>query len=129
MIIKKIVIERYSTLPVQYYSYRMFTIIKPVSQHWIVCQRCIRANHNCIYGMPDFMDQYSAMQVKHLHESGISGAALDEALKSIESSNYNYKNNPFFFAMYTYMEILPVGILITLISALILRKKAPSHIM
>ena len=75
--------------------------------------------------MPDFIDKYSAMQVKQLQESGISGAALDEALKSIESRSYNYKNNPFFFAMYTYMEILPIGILISLISALILRKKTP----
>ena len=75
--------------------------------------------------MPDFMDKYSAMQVKQLQASGMSGAALNEALKSIESASYNYKNNPFFFAMYTYMEILPVGILITLISALILRRKAP----
>ncbi len=73
--------------------------------------------------MPDFMDKYSAMQVKQLQESGVSGEALDEALKSIESASYNYKHNPFFFAMYTYMEILPVGIIITLISALILKRK------
>ena len=76
--------------------------------------------------MPDFMDKYSAMQIKQLHQSGVSGAALDEGVKSIESANYNYKHSPFFFAMYTYMEILPVGILITLVSALILRKKSPA---
>lgn len=75
--------------------------------------------------MPDFMDKYSAMQVKQMQESGMSGAALDEALKSIETTNYNYKNNPFVFALYTYMEILPVGIIIALISALILKRKAP----
>jgi Protein of unknown function (DUF4199) len=73
--------------------------------------------------MPDFIDKYSAMQVKQMHSSGLSGAALDEALKSIENTNYNYKNSPFFFAAYTYMEILPVGIIITLISALILKRK------
>jgi hypothetical protein len=78
------------------------------------------------YFLPDFMDKYSAMQVKQLHESGISGAALDETLKSIESANYSYKHNPFFFAMYTYMEILPVGIIITLVSALILKRKTPA---
>jgi hypothetical protein len=76
--------------------------------------------------MPDFIDKYSAMQVKQIQASGLSGAALDEALKSIESTSYNYKNSPFFFAMYTYMEILPVGIIITLISALILRRKTPA---
>ena len=74
---------------------------------------------------PDFMDKYAAMQIKQLHESGITGAAYDEAVKDIESAGYNYKNSPFFFAMYTYMEIFPVGILITLISTLILRKKTP----
>ncbi|MEO5571073.1 MAG: DUF4199 domain-containing protein [Bacteroidia bacterium] len=75
--------------------------------------------------LPDFIDKYSSMQVKQLHESGISGAALDEAVKGIERESYNYKHNPFFFAMYTYMEILPVGIIITLISALILKRKEP----
>jgi hypothetical protein len=75
------------------------------------------------YFMPDFMDKYSAMQVKQLQGSGLSGSALDEALKGIETASYNYKHNPLFFAMYTYMEILPVGIIITLVSALILRRK------
>lgn len=74
--------------------------------------------------LPDFMDKYSAMQIKELQESGVSGAALDEARKEFETATYNYKNNPFIFTMYTYLEILPVGILISLISSLILRKKA-----
>jgi len=80
------------------------------------------------YFLPDFIDKYSAMQVQQLHESGITGAELDEAIKDIESAAYNYKNKPLFFAMYTYAEILPVGILITLISAVILRRKTPSAI-
>ena len=73
--------------------------------------------------MPDFIDKYSAMQIDQLKKSGISGAKLEDAVKGIESDSYSYKHNPFFFAMYTYMEILPVGIIITLISALILKKK------
>lgn len=76
--------------------------------------------------MPDFMDKYAAMQIKQLHESGLTEAKLAESLKEIETASYNYKHNPFFFAMYTYMEILPVGVIITLISALILKKKKPA---
>lgn len=76
--------------------------------------------------MPDFMDKYAAMQVKQLQESGVSGAAFDDALTSINSATYNYKTSPFFFAMYTYMEILPVGIIVTLITALILKRKTPA---
>lgn len=78
------------------------------------------------YFLPDFMDKYAAMQIKELKESGASGIALEEGVKSIESASFNYKNSAFFFAMYTYMEILPVGILITLISAAILRRKTPA---
>lgn len=75
--------------------------------------------------MPDFIDKYSAMQIKELQNSGLTGQALEDGIKSIETSNYNYKHNIFFFALYTYAEILPVGILITLISSLILRRKKP----
>lgn len=75
------------------------------------------------YFLPDFMDKYSALQIKEVQESGITGEALEKAIKNVENESYNYKHNGFFFAMYTYMEILPVGIIITLISALILRRK------
>jgi hypothetical protein len=74
--------------------------------------------------LPDFMDKYSAMQIQQLQQSGMSGQALDESIKSIEAAKANY-HNPIFFALYTYMEILPVGIIITLISSLILKRKTP----
>lgn len=77
--------------------------------------------------MPDFMDKYAAMQVNQLQESGLPAAQLQESLKEIETSSDHYKHNLFFFTMYTYMEILPVGILITLISSFILRRKTPAN--
>ena len=73
--------------------------------------------------MPDFMDKYSAMQLKQLQESGMSGEELAGKVKEIETTNYDYKHNPLVFAIYTYMEILPVGVIITLISSLILKRK------
>lgn len=75
--------------------------------------------------MPDFIDKFADVQIKQMQDSGISGAALEEARKNMETTIHNYKTNPFYFALFTYMEILPVGILITLISALILRRKTP----
>lgn len=75
------------------------------------------------YFMPDFIDKYSAMEIDQLRASDMKGVELEEAIQKVEDTNDLYKNNIFFFAMYTYMEILPVGILITLISALILRRK------
>lgn len=75
------------------------------------------------YFMPDFMDKYSAIQIKQLQSSGISGNELDKAIKKVQDLNIQYKTNPIVFALYTYMEILPVGIFISLISALILKRK------
>ncbi len=77
--------------------------------------------------LPDFMDGYSAMQIKELQESGISGDSLETAIQEIKSTQHSYETNPFFFAMYTYMEIFPVGIIISLISALILKKRTPAE--
>ncbi|HOZ86194.1 MAG TPA: DUF4199 domain-containing protein [Bacteroidia bacterium] len=79
------------------------------------------------YFLPDFMDKYAVLQVKQLTESGVSGPELEESIKRIESASYNYKHSAFFFTLYTYMEILPVGILITLISSLILKRKTPKN--
>jgi hypothetical protein len=75
--------------------------------------------------LPDFMDKFSSMQIKQLQESGVSGTAYSDAVKDIESTSYNYKHNLLVFAMYTYSEILPVGIFITLVSSLILKRKSP----
>lgn len=77
------------------------------------------------YFLPDFMDKYAAIQVKEIQASGLTGAELDKVLKGIEESAFNYKNSPVYFAMATYMEILPVGIIVTLISSIILRRKTP----
>ncbi len=74
------------------------------------------------YFLPDFMDRFTAMEMKSVQTS-LTGIELEQKIKELEETNYKYKTNGFFFAMFTYMEILPVGIIITLISAVILRRK------
>jgi hypothetical protein len=77
------------------------------------------------YFLPDFIDRYSAMQLKELQNSGITDAALEEKIKGMEEMNFKYKNSIIFFALTTYMEIFPVGILMSLIGALVLKRKTP----
>lgn len=79
------------------------------------------------YFLPDFMDKYSAMQIKQLEASGTSGAELQEKIKGIEETNFSYKNNIVFFAIATYTEIFPVGIIMSLIGALVLKRKKPKE--
>ncbi len=72
--------------------------------------------------MPDFMDKYSEHIIKGLHESGATQAVIDQKILEMGTYKEMYKN-PLFVVLLTYAEILPIGILITLISAFILKKK------
>jgi hypothetical protein len=75
------------------------------------------------YFLPDFMDKYSAMQIQQINNSGMPADQMQKAIEEVNEANYKYNHSIFFFSMYTYMEIFPVGVLITLISALILKRK------
>ncbi len=72
--------------------------------------------------IPDFMDKYSAHMLEKLKASGASQVEIDKQAKEMANFNKMYKN-PFFNAMMTYAEILPVGLIVTLISSLILKRK------
>lgn len=73
------------------------------------------------YFIPDFMDKYSAVMIDKARHSGVTQVVLDKKIAEINSMKEMYKN-PIFVALITYTEILPVGIVIALITALILRR-------
>jgi len=74
------------------------------------------------YFVPDFMDKYSVHMVNQVKASGKSEAEIATELANLAKYKEWYKN-PLFVALFTYAEILPVGLVITLISALILKRK------
>jgi hypothetical protein len=74
------------------------------------------------YFMPDFWKKYAVRSIETLKTAVASASELELKTKEMANTGAMYKN-PFFFAMFTYMEILPVGLIVTLISSLILKKK------
>jgi hypothetical protein len=72
--------------------------------------------------IPDFMEKYAAQTLAELKASGASQAEMDKETKEMANFARMYKN-PLFNAMMTYVEILPVGLIVTLISSLILKRK------
>jgi len=70
----------------------------------------------------DFIDQYSAHLVEQVRSSGASQEAIQTQLQRMKRFKDLY-NNPLFNAAITFLEPLPVGLIITLISSLVLRKK------
>ena len=74
------------------------------------------------YFIPDFMEKYSAHMLDELKASGASQIEIDKQTKEMADFGTMFKN-PFFNAMMTYLEILPVGLIVTLISSFILKRK------
>lgn len=72
--------------------------------------------------IPDFGEKYAALVVNKLKASGASQALVDAKAKEMASFANMYKN-PLIVILFTYMEVLPVGLIVTIISALILKRK------
>jgi hypothetical protein len=76
--------------------------------------------------LPDFWDKYGAHLVEKLRASGASPAAVQAKLQEVAKYKELYKN-PLLNAALTFIEPFPIGLGITLISALVLRRKPQSQ--
>ncbi len=72
--------------------------------------------------IPDFMDKYAAHMVKDVQASGASQAKITSTIDEMNKYKEMYKN-PVYVVLLTYLEILPIGLFATLLSALILKRK------
>lgn len=72
--------------------------------------------------IPDFADKLSAQELDKFKASGATQAEIAEKSEELAKMAKLYKN-PLVNAAVTYSEILPVGLVVTLISSLILKKK------
>jgi len=79
----------------------------------------------CLF--PDFMEKYSAYEFKKLNASTTMTATQIKAKKDEMLLMIEMYKNPLWVIVFTYMEILvPIGILVPLISAAVLKRKEPS---
>ena len=76
--------------------------------------------------MPHFMDGYFAAQVQHAQAAGLDPATTAARIAAIRHSQQLYQN-PLVNMAYTVMEPLPVGVVLTLVSAALLRRNEPLH--
>lgn len=73
--------------------------------------------------MPDFAEKYAAQMVKQAKSSGASPQKIDQTIHEAEQFRRNYHNPVYNIAM-TFLEVFPVFLLITLLSAAVLRRKS-----
>lgn len=67
-----------------------------------------------------FMDQYVAGIREAKRAAGLTGEALARAMAPMEDMRAQYRN-PLFRVLITFLEIAPVGLLVALVSAALLR--------
>lgn len=72
--------------------------------------------------VPDFLDIYVSKVLKQAVDSGISTSELRTMTADMAEFKELYKN-PLFIVITTYIEVLPIGLIVALISALILKRK------
>lgn len=73
--------------------------------------------------VPDFLDKYTLHALHMATKNGATAAELAARAREMEQFKEMYKN-PLFAVLISYMEVLPVGLIVAFISSLILRKKA-----
>jgi hypothetical protein len=92
----------------------------------LISSTCYVATWELMYYklMPGFTDKYAAHMVEQAQASGATQQKILEAAKKAEEFKQMY-NNPAINIAMTYAEVFPVGLVITLLSAGLLRKKSP----
>jgi hypothetical protein len=90
----------------------------------LISSACYVATWEVIYYkfMPDFADKYAAHMVEHAKASGASQQKVDEKQREANQLKQMYANPAMNVAL-TFAEVFPIGLMIALISAGILRKK------
>lgn len=71
----------------------------------------------------DFADLYSQQYAEQLQKSGKTAVEIEKQLATVKKSMALYENNVFYRIAITLMEVFPVGLLVSLISAGLLRRK------
>ena len=77
--------------------------------------------------IPDFLDKYSAHVLKEAKTAGASPVEMNEKVAEMSGYKEMYKN-PLLVILLTYTEVLPVGLVVSIISALILKRKSNQQI-
>jgi len=90
----------------------------------LVSSACYVASWEVMYHafMPDFMNKYAARQLEVAKEKGATQAELAAQAAELNKAVESYSNPVYNVAM-TFMEPLPVGLLIALVSAGILSRR------
>ncbi len=74
--------------------------------------------------VPDFMEKFSSHLLQQVKASGASATEISAKTAEINSMKELYKS-PVMVVLFTYLEILPIALVVPLVSALLLKRNKP----
>lgn len=95
----------------------------------LVASACYVATWEFVYYRmaPDFGERYAAMVIERARASGATQAELDATAREMARFQEMYRN-PLVNVAYTFLEPLPVALVMSLVSAGILRRRRPDGV-
>ena len=90
----------------------------------VISSVCYTATWEVVYFrfMPDFLTKYQASELDKFKASGANQAAIDQRVAEMQRLAEMYRN-PVINSAMTFIEPLPVGLVIALVSAGVLRRR------
>lgn len=71
-----------------------------------------------------FVEKYSAYYIEKLNASGKPALEIETEITKFKENMVNYQN-PAVMIMYTFLEVFPIGLVITVLCAFLMRRSAP----
>ena len=92
-----------------------------------VASACYVATWQLVYYRlaPDFLDKYAAYAIENAKKSGATDAAIVAKTKEMAEFSEMYKN-PLFNVAITFLEPLPVGVVFSLVTAVVFGRRRQS---
>lgn len=73
--------------------------------------------------LPDWMDKYCTHLITEAKAAGDNQVKMEKTNELVDTYKKIY-SNPFYVVLATYVEVLPIGLIVSLICALILKRKS-----
>jgi hypothetical protein len=73
--------------------------------------------------LPDWMDKYCTHLITEAKATGANQVKMEKTNELVDTYKKIY-SNPFYVVLATFVEVLPIGVIVSLICALILKRKS-----
>ena len=94
----------------------------------VIASLCYTAGWMIYFNFVDdsFIRKYTAYYIEKVQSSGRPAAEIETEIAAFKKNMAEY-DNPFVMALYTFLEVFPIGLIITILCSLLMRRNAAAN--